>query len=102
MRYTDEQIENYLQILQTLPSSRGVLGGGTPPNRRVRCRYCGCDRFWREMGYNWCEKCYMSNGHVLGYYDQKEYERFHFRQRSIYQRKYYYEKRLQISLISLG
>lgn len=46
------------------------------------------------MGYNWCEKCYMSNGHVLGYYDQEEYERFHFRQRSIYQRKHHYEKKI--------
>ena len=91
MKYTDEQIENYLQILQTLPSREG---GGTPPDRRVRCRYCGCDRFWQEMGYNWCEDCHTSNGHVLGNYNQTEYERFHFRQRSIYQRKYHYEKKI--------
>lgn len=37
----------------------------------------------------------MSNGHALGYYDQREYERFHFRQRSIYQRKYHYEKKIE-------
>ncbi|MCG8407670.1 MAG: hypothetical protein MI923_20930 [Phycisphaerales bacterium] len=36
----------------------------------------------------------MSYGHVLGYYDQREYERFHFRKKSIYQRKYHYEKKI--------
>lgn len=36
----------------------------------------------------------MSNGYVLGYYDQKEYEQSHFRRKSIYQRKYHYEKKI--------
>ena len=36
----------------------------------------------------------MSNGHVLGYYDQKEYDRLHFRKKSIYQRRYHYEKKI--------
>lgn len=30
---------------------------------------------------------------LLGFFDLKEYERFHFRQKSIYQRKYHYEKK---------
>ena len=30
----------------------------------------------------------------LGYYDQKDYDRLHFRKKSIYQRKYYYEKKV--------
>lgn len=46
------------------------------------------------MGRSWCEKCSTSNGYVLGYYDQKEYERSHFRQKSIYQRKYHYEQKI--------
>lgn len=31
---------------------------------------------------------------LLGFFDQKECERFHFRQKSIYQRKYHYEKKI--------
>ena len=84
MRYSEEEIEYYLSFLK--PDKQQDC------DRRVS--NCGCDRFWREMGYNWCKKCCVSNGHVLGYYDQREYERFHFRQRSIYQRKYHYEKKI--------
>ena len=36
----------------------------------------------------------MSLGHALGFYDQREYDRFHFRKKSIYQRKYHYEKKI--------
>ena len=40
----------------------------------------------------------MFNGHVLGYWDLKEYNRFHYRKKSIYQRRYHYEKKVnQIS-----
>ena len=40
----------------------------------------------------------MFNGHVLGYWDIKEYNRFHYRKKSIYQRRYHYEKKVnQIS-----
>ena len=35
-----------------------------------------------------------SNGHVLGYYDQKDNDRLHFRKKSIYQRCYHYEKKI--------
>lgn len=87
MRYTNKQVELYFSYLNPQSTQES--------DRRVRRRSCGCDRFWREMGYNWCEKCYMSNGHALGYYDQREYERFHFRQRSIYQGKYHYEKKIE-------
>lgn len=89
MRFTNEQVENYLQILQTLPSSRI----GTPPNRKVTCRNCQGDKFFVELGYNFCEEYGMSQGHALGFYDKRECERFHFRKKSIYQRKYHYEKK---------
>ena len=87
MCYTDEQIENYLQIFQTLASSRGW--GVPPPNRSIRCWNCHSDRFFVNLGYNICEECGVSLGHALGFYDQKEYDRFHFRTKSIYQRKYH-------------
>ncbi|CAH3169886.1 unnamed protein product [Porites lobata] len=45
-------------------------------------------------GYNICDSCGSTNCHVLGYFDLKEYDRFHFRKKSIYQRKYHYEKKV--------
>ena len=50
--------------------------------------------FFSNLGYRICEICCASNGRVLGYYDQKEYDRLHFRKKSIYQRKYHYEKKI--------
>ena len=42
-----------------------------------------------------CESCDSSNGHALGYYDNKEYDRFYYRRKSIYQRKYHYENKVK-------
>lgn len=37
----------------------------------------------------------LSQGHVLGYYDKSEYERFYFRKKSTYQRKYHYQNKIK-------
>ena len=50
--------------------------------------------FFIHLGYNICDYCGAANGHVLGYYDVKDYDRLHFRKKSIYQRKYHYEKKV--------
>ena len=42
-----------------------------------------------------CESCDSPNGHARGYYDMKEYDRFHYRKKSIYQRKYHYENKVK-------
>lgn len=34
-------------------------------------------------------------GDVLGYYDKAEYERFYFRKKSIYQRNYHYQNKIE-------
>ena len=38
--------------------------------------------FFVEPGYNKCEECVVSNGHALGFFDLKEYDRFHYRRDS--------------------
>lgn len=60
--------------------------------------------FYIEFGYYFCEKCDSCNGKALGFFDYKEYDRFSYRRKSIYQRKYHYEntvkdirKRLSLS-----
>ena len=89
MTYTKE-IGKYLQILRSYSNSQSEGEVCT----KVRCSNCQSDSFCIELGYNICDSCGLTNGHVLGYFDLKEYDRFHFRKKSIYQRKYHYEKKV--------
>ena len=89
MCYTEEEIEKYLEILKNYNKQTVE-----DENRKVRCRNCQSDSFFVESGYNICDSCGSTNCHVLGYFDLKEYDRFHFRKKSIYQRKYHYEKKV--------
>ena len=90
MTYTKEEIEKYLEILRTYNNTQSE----EKENTKGRCRNCQNDSFFIESGYNICDSCGSTNGHVLGYFDLKEYDRFHFRKKSIYQRKYHYEKKV--------
>ena len=88
--YTEEEIKKYLDILHNVTKQKVES-----PNRKTKCKNCQrSDCFSIYAGYNVCENCGVLNGHVLGYYDQKDYDRLHFRKKSIYQRKYYYEKKV--------
>ena len=91
MTYTKEERERYLEILRSYNTqSEGEAGAC----KKVRCRNCQSNSFFVESGYNICDYCGLTNGHVLGYFDLKEYDRLHFRKKSIYQRKYHYEKKV--------
>ena len=93
MSYTEDQIKKYLQILKSYNKKEEEK-----ENKKVVCSNCQSDSFSIELGYNICDSCGLTNGHVLGYFDLKEYDRFHFRKKSIYRRKYHYEKKVdQIS-----
>ena len=50
--------------------------------------------FYFDSGYKICDYCGVANGNVLGFYDVKDYDRLYFRKKSIYQRKYHYEKQV--------
>ena len=64
-------------------------------NRISKCWNCQKDDcFTIYSGFKVCENCGGQNGHVLGYYDHKDNDRLHFRKKSIYQRKYHYEKKV--------
>ena len=90
MTYTKEEIEKYLEILRSYNNTQSE----EKANTKVRCRNCQSVSFSFESGYNICDSCGLTNGHVLGYFDLKEYDRFHFRKKSIYQRKYHYERKV--------
>ena len=90
--YTEDQIKEYLEILHSFTH---------PPqniDNRNKCKNCQSINFFIKYGSYICEDCRTMNGHVLGYFDLKEYDRFHYRKKSIYQRKYHNEKKVnQIS-----
>ena len=90
MCYTEDQIKKYLDILNNYKNLSVEDEGG-----KVKCWNCqNSECFFIHLGYNICDYCGAANGHVLGYYDVKDYDRLHFRKKSIYQRKYHYEKKV--------
>ena len=89
MAYTKEQIEEYREILNNFKRQ------GEESNNLFTCWNCKCDDFYIESGFYMCESCDSSNGNALGYYDMKEYDGFHYRRKSIYQRKYHYENKVK-------
>ena len=119
MAYTEEEIKKYLDILHKYkggaetagsyrgcsPTSRGVMGGCNPPTSRgvmggsnppkAKCRNCpNTEKFTIDWGQKICNECGVLNGHVLGSFDIKDLERLYYRKKSIYQRKYHYEKKV--------
>ena len=86
MSYSEDQIKKYL----------GILGDynnifSEEINLKAKCTNC-------DYGYKICDECGVANGHVLGFYDNKDFDRLHYRKKSVYQRKYHYEKKVdQIS-----
>ena len=94
MTYTEDQIKKYLEILHNYTSQ-------PVEEVKVKAKCCNCQNsecFTIDSGYKICDYCGVANGHVLGFYDVKDYDRLYFTKKSIYHRKYHYEKKVnQIS-----
>ena len=89
---SEDQIKKYLEILHKYTKNIS----DEPKMQSPQCSNCeNSESFAIDFGYKICEECGSTNGHVLGYFDPKEYDRLHFRKKSIYQRKYYYEKKIK-------
>ena len=90
MRYTEDQIKKYLGILGDYS-----INSSDESNLKAKCSNCeNRESFTIDYGYKICEECGVANGHVLGFYDNKDHERLFYRKKSVYQRKYYYEKKV--------
>ena len=76
MTYTKEEIEKYLEILKSYKNQ-----SEEKENKKVRCSNCQSNSFTIESGYNICDSCGTTNGHVLGFYDVKDYDRLYFRKK---------------------
>ena len=96
MSYTEEEIKKYLEILHNY-TSKPV----EEVNVKAKCSNCeNTESFTIDSGYKICDECGVLNGHVLGFFDVKDYDRLYYRKKSIYHRKYHYEKKVnQISKI---
>ena len=92
MSYSEEEIKKYLDILRSYTK---------PPeetDRKTRCWNCKKSDFEIVSGFKICENCGSQNEAVLGFLDKRDQDRLVFRKKSIYQRKYHYEKKVnQIS-----
>ena len=95
MTYTSEKIDSYVNILEKY---KNQLEKDNQSENKVRCKSCGEDNFSSYLGQHICVSCGVFNGYILGYYDIKENDRLYYKKKSIYNRKYYYEKKVdQIS-----
>ena len=92
MIYTEEEIKKYLDILHNYKVEREekvVLS-------IYKCKGCSnTESFSSYSGYNMCNECGTLNGHILGKFDVKDFDRLHYQKKSIYHRKYYFEKKVK-------
>ena len=90
MNYLEDQIKKYLELLHNYTKNFTEK-----VNLKAKCSNCeNSTSFTIDYGYKICEECGVANGHVLGFYDIKDHERLFYRKKSVYQRKYYYEKKV--------
>ena len=93
MSYTDEEINKYLKILSNYNNRMQQF---SPKSKCLGCP--NTESFTIDSGLKICDDCGTLNGHVLGQFDLKDLDRLHYRKKSIYHRKYHYEKKVnQIS-----
>ena len=76
MSYTEEEIKKYLEILNNYNKPMQQF---TPKSKCLGCP--NSDSFTIDTGYKICNECGTSNGHVLGFYDLKDYDRLHYRKK---------------------
>ena len=89
MSYTEEEIKKYLNILSNYkkPIHQFTL--------KFKCKGCSnTESFTTYSGYNMCYECGTLNGHILGQFNVKDFDRLYYRKKSIYYRKYYYDKKV--------
>ena len=87
MSYTEEEIKKYLEIIKDY----NINISPEKSNLKAKCTNCeNSTSFTIDYGYKICDECGVANGHVLGFYDNKDHERLFYRKKSVYQRKYHY------------
>ena len=88
MTYNEEEINKYTSILNNYKQG-GRRGDAIPPQHR-------CTKLEEYMGQHLCIECGKLCGHILGQYDINDFDRLHYQKKSVYYRKYYFEKKVNI------
>ena len=89
MSYSEEEIKKYFEIIQKYTK---------PPeetDRKTKCWNCKESDFELVSGFKICTNCGCQNERYLGYFDKRDQDRLLFRKKSVYQRKYHYEKKVK-------
>ena len=90
MTYTEEEIKKYLNILSNYKKSLQQF------KLKSKCKGCSnTESFSSYSGYNMCNECGTFNGHILGQFELKDFDRLYYRKKSIYHKKYYYDKKVK-------
>ena len=92
MSYSEAEIKKYFEIIKkyTKPKEKS-----SETDRKTKCWCCQESDFDLVSGFKLCINCGSQNEAVLGYFDKKDSDRLLFRKKSIYQRKYHYEKKVK-------
>ena len=90
MSYSDDEIKKYLDIIHNFTKS---LKNET--DRKISCLNCQETEFDLVSGFVFCMKCGFQNGRYFDSFDKKDSDRLLFRKKSIYQRKYHFEKKVK-------
>ena len=90
MTYTEEEINKYLNILSNYNKRMQQFP------TKFKCYGCpNTQSFTIDSGHKICDECGVSNGAVLGRFDLKDLDRLYYRKKSIYIRKYHYDKKVK-------
>ena len=90
MSFTENEIKKYFDIIHNYTKSPKK-----ETNRKTKCWSCKNSEFDLVSGFVFCMKCGTQNGRYFESFDKRDQDRLVFRKKSIYQRKYHYEKKVK-------
>ena len=90
MPFTEKEIQKYLDTIYNY-----IKSPKNETDRKISCSSCQEKEFDLVAGYVFCENCGKQNGRYFDSFDKRDQDRLVFRKKSIYQRKYHYEKRVE-------
>ena len=88
MPFTENEIKKYLDNLRSYTKSPEKT------DRKISCTNCQETDFDLVSGFVFCVNCGKQNGRYFDSFDKRDSDRLLFRKKSIYQRKYHFEKKV--------
>ena len=73
MQYTEEEINKYLEILSKYKKPMRKF---SPKSKCLGCS--NTESFTIDFGHKICDECGVTNGHVIGFFDVKDYDRLYY------------------------